>query len=90
MDEPIKNAGELEVAGELVPVTFEFVIKTSIETMGSTVDVRKRSLGRVVANDGRTLPRGEHPLHYSAGNEEEHLIVNHVGADKWEIVFDTI
>ena len=88
--EVLKGSGELEVAGEQIPVTFEFVITPSVERSRHTVEVRKRSIGQVVANDGRTLSRGEYPLHSVTDNGEEHLTVKHVGADNWEIVFDTI
>ena len=89
-EEVIKGSGELEVAGEQIPVTFEFVIRPSVERSKHTVEVQKRSVGKVVANDGRTLSLGDYPLHGVTDNGEEYLTVKHVGADKWEIVFETI
>jgi hypothetical protein len=89
-EEVLKGSGELEVAGEQIPVTFEFVITSSVEKTKHTVGVRKRSVGKVVANDGRTLPPGEYPLHSVTDSGEEYLTVKHVSADKWEIVFDDI
>ena len=71
-------------------MTLEFVITSSVEKTEHTVGVRKRSVGKVVANDGRTLSLGDYPLHGVTDNGEEYLTVKHVGADKWEIVFETI
>jgi len=90
IEDVLKGSGELEVAGEQVPITFEFVITSSVEKSRHTVEVRKRSVGKVVANDGRTLPTGEYPLHSMRDNGEEYLTVKHVSADKWEIVFETV
>ena len=89
-EEVLKGSGELDLAGEQVPVTFEFVITSNTEKTKHTVGVRKRSVGKVVANDGRTLSLGDYPLHGVTGNGEEYLTVKHVGADNWEIVFETI
>ncbi len=89
-EESLKGYGELQVGGEQVPVTFEFAITATVENSRRTVEVWKRSVGKVAANDGRTLPPGIYPLHGVMDNGQEYLRVKHVGADGWEIVFETI
>jgi len=89
-EEVLNGSGELDVTGEQVPVTFEFVITPSVERNKHTVEVQKRSVGKVVANDGRTFSPGDYHLHGVTDDGEEYLIVKHAGADKWEIVFETI
>jgi hypothetical protein len=61
MEEVLKGFGELEVAGEQVPVTFEFVITPSVDKSKHTMGVRKYSVGKVAANDGRTFSFGDYP-----------------------------
>jgi hypothetical protein len=60
-EEVLKGSGELEVAGEQIPVTFEFLITPKVERSKRTVELQKRSVGKVVANDGRTLSPGNYP-----------------------------